>query len=262
MELQMLYLNEIGIGKNESLEKSHKNTFWKRQFEIKATNKQKVFDGLFGIFLPVVCFFFDPVVFRTNDAGAPLAGQYKPFAYVLSFVSIMGLLAFMLWGVKLKWVNGFLSGLFFAGAIVSLMVGILLFPFSLMGLVILIGALGFTPLVTAFVYWRNAIRAHKTALPGLGLNLSARMVILAAMFAVIAPAILNVRIQKGLKTMQNGNAAEIRRTADRLKYVAPLVDFSSLYLRYDATGKFAETEENRALAESYKTLTGKSFGSR
>lgn len=257
MNIETLYLKETRTEKIEKVKKTLTKTFWKRQFQVETTTKQKVFDGLFGIVLPIVCFFFDPIIFRTNGFGVPLAGAYKPFAYILSFISIMSLLAFMLWGKKLKWLNGFLSGLFAAGAVVALIVGVSIFPFSVMGLVILIGALGFTPLLTAFVYWRNAVRAHKTALPDLGLNLSARMMLLSALFSVVVPAILNVRIQKGLETMQNGNATEIRQTAARLKYVAPLVNFSSLYLKYDTTGNVARSQENQALAESYKTLTGK-----
>ena len=256
MKLQTLCLEKFEDEKIKKVEKNIKKRFWKRQFQTETTKPQKVFDGFFGIFLPAICFLFDPIVFRTNG-GAPLAGEYKSFAYILSFVSIMTLLAFMLWGKKLKWLNGFTSGIFAAGAIISLIIGIGLFPFSLMGLIILIGVLGFTPFLTAFVYWRNAVRAAKTVASDLGSGLLARMIILAAMFAVIVPALINIKIKNGLNTLQNGNAGEIRRTAQRLKYVAPLIDFSRLYLRYDASGNRLENEENRALAESYKMLTSK-----
>lgn len=253
MKLQSLNLTE-----NQTPQA--KFSFWKRQFQMEPTGGQKLFDTVFGIVLPVACFFFDPIVFRTGGGfGGALAGGYKPFAYLLSFVSIMGLLAFKLWGEKLKWLNGLLSGLFAAGATVSLIVGIVLFPFSVMGLVVLIGILGFTPLFTAFVYWRNAVRAHKTALPILGRALSARTMILAALFSLTIPAVLNANIENQLKIMKTGNAEEIRRAAQKLKYVAPLADFSSLrnnFGEYDANGMFIENEESRAFEESYKMLTG------
>lgn len=252
MQITILNLNDNGMS-------TKKSGFWKRQFQVETTPQQQTFDALFGIILPAACFLFDPIVFRTNGYGEPLGGAFKPFAYVLSFVSIMSLLAFMLWGKNLKWVNGFLTGLFAVGAIISLTIGIVLFPFSLLGLTVLIGALGFTPLFTALVYWRNAVRAYKTGLPELGVQLLTRMLVLAGMFAVILPALLNVKIQKGLETMQTGDPGEIRRTARQLKYVAPLVDFSRLHTNYDSVGKRSESEENQALAESYEMLTGKSF---
>jgi hypothetical protein len=255
--MELFYTKESQLEKVRKNEELLKLPFWKRQFHTESTYGQKYFDGLFGIILPVICFFFDPIVFRTNDLGAPLAGQFKPFAYILSFVSIMALMAFMIWGAKLKWLNGFLSGLFAVGAIVSLFVGIALFPFSVMGLVVLIGALGFTPLFTAFVYWRNAVRAYKITKPVLGINLLVKSMMLTAMFNLITPAIINIKIQKGLETLQNGNPSEIRRTAQRLRLVAPLVDFTKLYQKYDATGNIEIAQQNLALAESYKMLTGK-----
>ena len=252
MATESFYLTKIQIKKIDQTK-----SFWKRQFQAEATYGQKYFDGLFGIILPVICFFFDPIVFKANSPASPLAGQYKPFAYLLSFISIMALMAFMIWGAKLKWLNGFLSGLFSIGSVISLTVGIALFPFSLMGLVILIGALGFTPLFTAFVYWRNAVRAYKITKPFLEVNLLIKSMVLTAMFGLITPAIINIKIQKGLETLQHGNPSEIRRTAQRLRFVAPLVDFTKLYQKYDTTGKIEIAEQNQALAESYKMLTGK-----
>lgn len=230
--------------------------FWKRQFQVESTKKQKVFDWIFGIILPTICFYFDPIVFRTDGYGSPLFGQYKPFAYILSFVSIMSLTAFMLWGARLKSLNGFLSGLFATGAVVSLIVGIVIFPFSVMGLVILLGVLGFTPLFTAFVYWRNAVRTYKIAQPLIGINHSVKAMILSALFGLITPSLINIEILKSLKTLQNGSATEIRQTANRLKYIAFIADFKNLYLKSE-NGHTADTEENRALEESYKMLTGK-----
>lgn len=249
-------IQTLGLNKTEISKSVRKDSFWKKQFQIESTYWQKVFDGVFGIVLPVICFFFDFLIFRSPGQSEPMAGEYKPFAYILSFVSIMSLLAFMLWGVKLKWLNGLLCGLFAAGAVVSLIIGILLFPYSLIGLMVLIGALGFTPLFTAFVYWRNAVRTHKTVFPQLGKALAARIIILAAMFSLVIPAVINVNIQKGLNTMKDGNAAEIRQTAKWLKYLAPLVDFKILRLRRDSKWEVIDSEENKALTESYRMLTG------
>ena len=175
MEIQTLDLSEA---KTET----KKIGFWRRQFQENVTSNQKVFDWIFGIVLPVICFTFDPFVFSRNNT--PL-GPIKPFAYLLSFASIMMMMAFLLWGRKLKWLNGFLSGFFALGATISLLIGVLLFPFSLIGLIVLVGALGFTPLFSAFVYWRNAVRAFNYAQPVLGKRFLIQTAILSALFGSI-----------------------------------------------------------------------------
>jgi hypothetical protein len=135
--------------------------FWKRQFQPQANSNQRAYDWLFGVFLPVICFIFDPVVFKGGMGidGDALLAAYRPFAYLLCAACISTMAAWLVFGEKLRWLNGFLAGLFFLGGAVSLIVGIILFPFSFIGLVVVIGALGFTPLFTAVVYLRNSIRA-------------------------------------------------------------------------------------------------------
>ncbi len=254
MIIERLELEENPIERTE-----HKAGFWKRQFQAEFTTKQKTFDWTFGIILPVICCFFDPIVFRSTGFGENLLGDFKPFAYILSFVSIMSLLAFMLWGRRLQWLNGFLSGLFAIGAIISLGVGVVLLPISLMGLVILIGALGFTPLFAAFVYWRNAVRAYKNAYPVLGRNLLLRAMVLSAMFSFITPGIINIKIHQALETMKNGDAQTIVRTLKRLKYVAPLVDFYTLSRKLRQNNAIKNNDERQAVTDSYRELTGRNL---
>ena len=38
--------------------------FWRRQFGSNVTTKQKGFDWTVGVVLPLICFLFDPIVFR------------------------------------------------------------------------------------------------------------------------------------------------------------------------------------------------------
>ncbi len=131
----------IELKLNEEKTGSQKG-FWHWQFQTESTESQKTFDWLFGVILPVSCFVFDPIVFKGDAWGAAYLGTYKPFAYILSFVSVMAMSAWLIWGEKLKWLNAFLAGLFIVGGIVSLGIGIILSPISLLGLIILIGALG------------------------------------------------------------------------------------------------------------------------
>lgn len=137
---------------NKKSDSEVKKGFWRRQFQTEATKSQKKFDWVFGVVLPTACCFFDPLIFKgaISHNGA-LLGEYKPFAYLLSFASIILMMLFLLFGQKLKWFNSILAGVFLVGAAVSLIVGTVIFPFSLIGLFVLIGILGFTPLVSAFV---------------------------------------------------------------------------------------------------------------
>lgn len=234
-----------------------KETFWRRQFQKEATESQKKFDWIFGIILPVACFAFDPAIFKTSDLWGSNAylGSIKPFAYLLSFLSVMTLMAFMIWGVKLKWLNAFLAGFFFIGGLVSLGIGVVLLPISLLGLIILIGALGFTPLFTAFVYLRNAVRSYKFAKSHLNKRVLIQTAILAALFGSITPAVINFEIDKTLSEIKTGDSQTIRANADYLYFVAPIVNFDSLILEY-RTEQNTNSKRRKALSDVYKKLTG------
>jgi len=161
--------------------------FWRRQFQTEPTAAQMKFDWTFGVILPVICFVFDPIVF---EAGSSLAA-FKLFAYVLSFVSVMAMAARLIWGAKLKWLNAFLAGLFAVGGVISLAIGILIAPISLIGLIVLIGVLGFTPLFTSIVYLRNALRAFQSAKPFFEKKVLVYSCALAALLSAVVPYVLN-----------------------------------------------------------------------
>lgn len=167
--------------------------FFKRQFFLEPTRRQTEFDWTFGVALPLVCFASDPFVFenRLGGSGDPMLGQYKIFAYTLSIASVMAMAAWLLWGQKLGELRPYIGGLFLTGSVVSLIVGVILLPFSLVGMFVLIGFLGFTPLVSSLVFLRNGVRAIN------GAKLDAepwpvhRAVILASLYSFIIPYVVN-----------------------------------------------------------------------
>lgn len=250
-------IQTLGLEETEIEERKQKIGFWKRQFQTEATGSQKVFDGIFGAFLPAACFFLDPIVFRGNGA---LLTAFKPFAYLFSYFSVMALLAFVLFGEKLKWFNGFLSGLFTLGAIISFAIGIILFPFSLLGLVVLIGILGFTPLFTGFVFWRNAVRSYKIAELHLETKVLVNMMLLSAVFSFTIPEIINVKIYKGLETIKTADAQTIRGTTKRLKYFAPILNAESYGKKYYTVEPNPEREA--AINEAFRELNGRNINER
>lgn len=249
------FMQQLGLNEEKATVKPRKG-FWRRQFQKEATRAQKYFDWIFGVILPVVCFVFDPLVFK---GGGALFGTYKPFAYVLSFASVMAMSAWLIWGEKLGWFNAVLAGFFAVAGLISLGIGVVLFPFSLLGLVVIIGVLGFTPLMTAIVYLRGAFRTFQGAKPFLESKILINSFVLSAVLSLAFPAILNLKIEQTLEEMQNGDAQTIRAGARRLKYFAPLVNFDRLAqsYRYDAPAQF--DERNVALAEAYQEMTGKNL---
>jgi len=161
-------------------------TVWERQI---AGHK---FDWFFGVIMPVVCFFFDPIVFSSQLASEkPVLGGIKTFAFVLSFISIIGLMASLLFGEKLKGLNAVLSGLFATAAGFSVLVAIFIVPFSLLGLMLIIGILGFTPWFTSFVYFRRAVRSFHAAEPFMERGFLLQTMMLAAIASVVIPYLLN-----------------------------------------------------------------------
>lgn len=187
-------MQELGLEKEFDAELTPEPNagFWKRQFQQRSTVAQRKFDWLFGVFLPIVCFVFDPIVF-TNET---YLGDYKSFGYIFSFVSVMAMSAWLIWGAKLKWFNAVLAGFFSVGSLVAFGTGIIIFPISILGLIILIGALGFTPLFTTIVFLRNSVRAFRAAKPFLEKKTLVYAFSLAALFSAVVPSVANVEINK------------------------------------------------------------------
>lgn len=236
-----------------------KKPFWRRQFQKETTHSQKIFDWIFGVIMPVICFAFDPAVFKGGIVGSAFLGKYKPFAYILSFVSVMAMSAFLIWGRKLKWINGFLAGFFAIGGFISLIIGIVLLPISLFGLIILIGALGFTPLCSSLVFLRNSLRAFHFAQPHFQRKVLIRSAILAGLFGLITPAVINFEIQNLLNKMKNGDVQTIRKNSQYLKFAAPITNFNLLTEGYNFQDN---SDEIKAFAEEFENLTGESIEER
>jgi hypothetical protein len=228
------------------------------QFEEVPIHKPKIFDWAFGVIVPLMCVAADPIVFRSAGLGTPLFGTYRPFAYLLSIASILSMAAWLLWGPKLKWLAAPMSGLFYIGGAVSLLVGIVLVPFSILGIMFyLIGFLGFTPLLSAIVFLRNASRAYKASLIALEDETAWRAAVLAGLFSFVIPYVINVQIVRGVNALANGDVTSIQRETTRLKFVAPLTDLSPVTKQYRRFGD-TEKESPRAieLANAYKEISG------
>lgn len=227
--------------------------FWDRQFQQVATPRQRVFDWAYGVVIPLICVVADPIVF---DHGGIL-GPYRPFAYVLSAVSILTMVAWLLWGERIGWLAAPIAGLFVAGSFVSLVVGIAILPFSLLGLLILIGFLGFTPLFSSLVYLRNGVRAFRAAKTFLDGTTVVRAALLAALVSVVVPYVVKVQVSRIVQEIVTGDVDTIDRGSAKLKYIRPLVDAGPIAERYyrHANNNEKNSPRAKALVRAYRELS-------
>ena len=142
--------------------------FWRRQFAADVTPAQRRFDIAFGFVMPVLCLAFDPIVFRAwLSPEVELLVHWQFYAYTISALEMVALAAWLFRADGAGRPPAALGGMLLAGGLFSLVLGVLLLPFSLLGLIFFfVGALGFTPLFTAVVYLRNGWRAANPSRSG------------------------------------------------------------------------------------------------
>lgn len=226
--------------------------FWKRQFRQEPTEKQRVFDWAYGVVIPTVCVVLDPIVFKT-DFGRPLLAGYRPFAYLLSAVSILAMAAWLLWGKRLSGFCAPIAGLFIFGSLVSSVVGVVLFPFSVIGVFFVIGVLGFTPLFAALVYLRNGARAYRSVPSTDGAFYAA---LLAGIFSLVVPYVVNAEINRSISRLLRGNETTIRWETTKLRFVWPLADFDPIASQYLSVSEESDSSRKNELKVAYEKLTG------
>jgi hypothetical protein len=233
--------------------------FLRRQFRGEATLAQVIFDITIGMVLPILCLMFDPLVFRSGISGRPLAGRFQLFAYGFIAIEIIALAVWLCVGSRAGEWRGVLAGIMLAGAIFSVGIGICLLPFSLIGLVVLIGALGFTPFLTAFIYLRNARRALRAAsaqMTRAGLSVT---LLFGATLAFGVPAFTHWRISRlvehSLAQVLGADDAQAEAAARRLRHVGWLAsaELDQMVLAY---GRATDPQRKERLARAYREITG------
>lgn len=243
--------------------------FWPRQFSNTITKAQVRWDVVLGIILPVLCFIFDPIVFKGNihDGGTPFIPisltQFKLFVY---FFSALAILTFALWlwlGSKVGLLSGILAGIMLAGAAGSFLIGVLILPLSLIGLMFLIGALGFIPFFTAFVYLRNGIRALNAAKLKFVQPKLAGAVVLGVALVVGVPALshwqVNKMVAQSMADILRSDGGSTEAAVRRLQYVGWAADLDQIVWAY---AQEQEPSRKQNLAGAYREITGSEIENR
>jgi hypothetical protein len=236
--------------------------FWRRQFDDAPTPAQRRFDVTFGIVMPVLCFVFDPIVFKGDYGDGGLYRQYQFYAYTISALEMVALCAWLFAAGRAGRRPAALAGMLLAGGLFSFLVGLAILPFSLIGLlVLLIGALGFFPFLTAFVYLRNGWRAAgAVGRAGQGSpGLAAAALACGFLFALGVPAVAHVSVKSevaaALEDVREGRElAPARLNALR---AAAAISGSAVYdeLVWEYRGERDQARRAR-LAKAYAEITG------
>lgn len=246
------------LTQNSQLEGTRRR-FWKRQFAPPATTPQIIFDFVFGIIGPILCFVFDPVVFRGNFLGKPMFADYQVFVYLVSGIEIVVLIIWLLFGTRLPFGKGLISGFLINGAILCAAIGCILLPYSLMGLVFVIGILGLTPFASAIVYLRNGYRAAQSRREAIAGGAQLTALLLGSVLALGVPALLSVTLHKvvwlAVEDIIHGDPQQASAATHRLRM---LKYFSGAELDKmpDAYASEADPARKQRLKDSYREITG------
>jgi hypothetical protein len=239
--------------------RANRSGFWARQFADVVTEKQNGFDVIFGIILPVICLVVDPIVFQGGFFGEqPVLGRFKLFAYLFCGLQIGIFLCWRTLGRYLAPAAGLIGGVLLAGALFSLIVGVLILPFTLLGLIILIGVVGFTPFLTSLVYLRTGIRALRSQQRNALFESRFLLALMTGFLSAAIPILISYQVSNtisaGMNQILYGNPQEAQLAVNRLKWLpVPSSQLRPIVLAY---GSETNSEKKNVLKRHYKELTG------
>src|SRR6266511_2908120 len=98
---------------------TEKRSFWRRQFGKDRTDAQQVFDVVFGLIATILCFNFDPRVFKGPFVQESTLQSYQLFAYGVSAVQVSVLAVWLLFGARLGGWSRPVGGVLISGAVFS-----------------------------------------------------------------------------------------------------------------------------------------------
>jgi hypothetical protein len=118
----------------------------------RTNGAQLSLDLMAGALLPIGCIVFDPLVFHQPTSRVMgLATIGSQIAMLCSWMFIAPALG--------KPVFAFAGGFLLFGACLAGFIAVIMFPLTLVGLLILVGVLGFIPFSTAKIYFRHGRKA-------------------------------------------------------------------------------------------------------
>jgi len=243
----------------DSIIASHATTqevgFWPRQFRTSSTPGQFVFDLVFGVLMPVLCFYMDPGIIR-GDFPVSFR-ECSVFIYALSALAIIALVIWLSIGPRRPSVNAIFGGVLLAGAMCSFSIGILILPMTLIGILIVIGLLGLVPFVTAFVYLRNALKAIEASGANHKGSRHAATVVLSVIVVLALPVFaqwrVNAIVTQSMAEIMDQGPANADTAITRIKRFHLPVDTDRILRAYEME---SGASRKAKLGRAYKEITG------
>jgi hypothetical protein len=241
--------------------------FWRRQFTPIPTRAQDTFDTIFAVVMPIIVLLADPIVFKGGEGlwNRALLEDYQLLAYLVCSLQIGMFLAWRTWRRSLiGWAPAF-AGIFLAGAAFSGVIGVVLLPFSLIGLIVLIGALGFTPLLTAFVFLRNGLRTARVHSPGVTVSSRFMLGVMAAVLTIALPVLAAWQVERAINvsvdTLISADMSQSQQAARQLRWFRFIPDKYSRKIAIAYTNS-VDPVRRQTLNNAYRNITGEDLDRR
>lgn len=234
------------------------DSFWRRQFSKTSTEPQVVFDFVFCLVAPLLCFYFDPVVFKGGLIGNAVLGPFQVFAYGVTAVEVTLFVLWMLSGSRLGAWSRLIGAALISGAVFSAVIGLRILPYSLMGLLVVIGILGFIPFLTAFSYLRVGWRAFKSE-DKTPASSPIIPLLVGVILSLALPALVSVYVSRttanSLDAILHGSPKQAELAVGHLKWL-PFVPQENLDSLVNAYMNETDPARLETLKKSYLSLTG------
>jgi hypothetical protein len=218
-----------------------------------------IFSILAGIIAPIACFALQPLVFSGEPLTLPglqFINNFWVFGYGVIGMEMLILTLRLAFGTRLGSWNGPVAGALFAGSLFAGGLGLVLLPFSLIGLFFVVGILGFVPFLTAAVYYTNAVEACRQAPGGMRLAGSA---LLGALLVISVPVAAQAQVYLTVRSVIRDFAAGNPQALAKLRVWYRFAPRDSLVWSYVAE---QDQVRKQRLADAYKELTGEDVESR
>ncbi len=214
-----------------------------------------------GILAPVACLALQPVLLGESMAipGLQFLNASWVFSYTVIGLEIATLAIWLGLGASLGRWSGIVAGSLFAGGLFAGVIGLVLLPFSLIGMFILIGVLGFVPFFTSFVYFYQSVQAYRWAQARLGEGMALATACLAMVLVLGVPAVIQGRVSGEVRAAIEKVASGDAGAKATFRRWHRFVDPDRLVWAYASEG---DPKRKTRLAEAFKDLTGKDVESR
>jgi hypothetical protein len=227
------------------------------------SRKRRIIEIAFGIVLPPICLAYDPGLFHRGFISA-IAAEIQVFAYLSIFVGMLALvISFRLNSVSERYIL-LIAAILIIGAIFAFIIWIVILPIWTFGLLVWgAGIIGFTPFITAYIYWRNG----REAMLPLGLSMRSRRlakIFVIAIFIVFGFPVLT-QIAVNYKTYQTINEIvvgsdmnEILQTVKEIQTGFWCLDYCQGEMARLYLDNLVNSEQRRQLlAMAYEGRTGR-----